>query len=145
MMTTKEKLKIMQAYLDGDIIQSKIIGYSDDSWKDLQSDLEPTWFWDQFDYRIKPQPECRPYVDDEEWLNEYNNAMRIEHKALPGIWVNDKSNGNIKYLVVAYDKGGIWLGTGQYYTFYSAFLHFKYIDGSPFGMKKLIDQEKAEI
>lgn len=35
MLTTKEKIQIMQAYLDGKIIQSRITGYSDDSWKDL--------------------------------------------------------------------------------------------------------------
>lgn len=138
MMTTKEKIEIMQAYLDGKIIQSKITGYSDDSWKDLQSDLEPTWFWDQFDYRIKPQSEYRAYKDADEFV------ANVESKALPGIWVKETSNGSMTLMVTAFNNSGIWLGIGNYYTFYSAFLHFKYIDGSPFGMKS-IDPERVKI
>lgn len=62
-MTTKEKIEVMQGYLDGKIIQKLY----DDGWVDCSIEEEPDWDWD-CDYRIKPEPKLRPYRNPEEFL-----------------------------------------------------------------------------
>ena len=51
-MNTKEKIKIMQAWDAGQPLQIK--DYNDE-WLDFPTDSEPTWNWDNCDYRIKPK------------------------------------------------------------------------------------------
>jgi hypothetical protein len=53
-MTTKEKIAVMQAYLDGRPIQLRCNGGNGGHWADLLS--EPMWTWGQDRYRIKPEP-----------------------------------------------------------------------------------------
>jgi hypothetical protein len=48
---TKEKIAVMQAFLDGKKIQWTGGG---SEWSDF--DGEPIWNWLQYDYRIKPEP-----------------------------------------------------------------------------------------
>ncbi len=50
-MTTKEKIAVMQAWLDGKSIQVKSIA-SDEVWYDVEK--EPSWDWLIREYRIKP-------------------------------------------------------------------------------------------
>ncbi len=52
MKTTKQKIEVMQAFVDGKPIQYK----GNDkwsTWKDMP--VEPTWDWNYFDFRIKPE------------------------------------------------------------------------------------------
>jgi len=55
MTSTEEKIEIMQAYED-----AKIVEYSTqlktDTWYPLSNKVDPTWNWDTFNYRIKPEP-----------------------------------------------------------------------------------------
>lgn len=51
-MTTEDKIKVMQAYIDGKEIQCRsILG---GEWGDAIDELR--WNWDSTDYRIKPNP-----------------------------------------------------------------------------------------
>jgi hypothetical protein len=52
-MNTKEKIAVMEAFLDGKRIQFKF-GAAD--WLDWNSEHEPDWAWHRVDYRIKPEP-----------------------------------------------------------------------------------------
>lgn len=54
-MTTKEKIAVMQAYLDGKQIQTRRIDRDD--WWDNDC---PTWDWERCVYRIKPEEEEKP-------------------------------------------------------------------------------------
>jgi len=51
-MNTKEKIEVMQAWDAGEPLQIK--DYNDE-WLDFPTDSEPTWNWDNCDYRIKPK------------------------------------------------------------------------------------------
>lgn len=51
MKTLKEKIEVMQAYLDGKTIQDNI----DDEWTDWEGEIAPHFNWGQIDYRIKPE------------------------------------------------------------------------------------------
>ena len=50
-MNTAEKIKVMQAWLDGEVIECND-GYG---WVTLPKGGEPSWDWIVFDYRIKEQ------------------------------------------------------------------------------------------
>lgn len=72
-MTTKEKIEVMQAYLDGKQIQSKMKKprYSEEAgWADWISHKQPVWdFW-SCEYRIKPKPR----IPIEEWRVLYKDG-----------------------------------------------------------------------
>ena len=69
-MTTKEKIEVMQAYLDGKQIQSKAKRPRyrvEGGWADWTSHKQPVWdFW-SCEYRIKPEPR----IPIEEWRIVY--------------------------------------------------------------------------
>ena len=54
-MNTKEKIEIMQAYLDGKTIQYTDKSYK--NWKDLQN--EPLWNFKECYFRIKPKEKVK--------------------------------------------------------------------------------------
>ena len=67
-MTTKEMIKVMQAYERGEQIEyrEKICNYIDD-WIPLIDD-NPIWDWYTFVYRVKSQSTYRPYENADEFL-----------------------------------------------------------------------------
>lgn len=60
MKTNKEKIKVMQAFEDGEKIEEKE-NYCN-SWYEV---LAPSWNWDDCDYRIKPKSKLRPWEPEE--------------------------------------------------------------------------------
>lgn len=66
---TKEAIKVMQAFVDGKIVQYKQPAL--DCWYDLV-DINPIWNWGCVNYRIKPEPK-------EIWVNEYDGCWGIVH------------------------------------------------------------------
>jgi len=52
-MNTKEKIEVMQAYLDGKTIETE---YMDGVWCNWNSSSEPSWCWLSSKYRIKKEP-----------------------------------------------------------------------------------------
>ena len=71
-MNTQDKIKIMQAYLDGAVIQRCRI-QGNGFWTVAS---EPKWEWCTMDYRVKPEPE----IPREVW---------IQFSCLGGIRVHD--------------------------------------------------------
>ena len=78
-MTTKEKIEVMQAYLDGKPIESKPKKprYREETgWASWVSHTEPVWdFW-SCEYRIKPEPRIKPgpRIPIEEWRVLYKDG-----------------------------------------------------------------------
>lgn len=68
MKTLKEKIKVMQAALDG-----KEIEYKYPEGGEWHSTNNPLFKWVLFDYRIKPEPL-------EFWVNVYDNDGGVAHK-----------------------------------------------------------------
>jgi len=58
-MNTKEKIAVMQAWLDGKEIQVK--GYRDGIWYGIAG--EPNWTWGDNIYRIKPEEISKPSIE----------------------------------------------------------------------------------
>lgn len=65
MTTTAEKIKIMQAFLDGGILECLNIKDKCPTWKAFLSGWEPMWNWSEFDYRIQPK---------QYWINIYKGT-----------------------------------------------------------------------
>lgn len=71
-MTTKEKIAVMQAYVDGKKIQ--FARKNKEDWEDYSTG-EPLWAWSMFDYRIKPEEEKPKRMTNRqlaEWLAKGN-------------------------------------------------------------------------
>lgn len=135
-MTTEQKIEIMKSYVEGNTIQSKaVIG---DTWRD---DSNPCWDWNHFEYRIKPEPEYRPYESTVELFNDFMSKKEneeIEH-VFGGLWLKNKETG-VVYQVNGLNVNGdvdtcdIMIGD-VWWTFEGAFEKFVYLNNTPFGKK----------
>lgn len=70
LMTTQEKIAVMQAYVDGKQIQIR----TSKGWIDFYITAEPSWNWRDFEYRIKPEPKeptYRPYKNFDEFRADW--------------------------------------------------------------------------
>ena len=68
-MNTKDKIQIMQAWLDGKKIQYR---FCTADWKDEFG--EPEWDWTRFEWRIKPEPrEWNVTVFEDGHINSYGD------------------------------------------------------------------------
>lgn len=75
-----ECIKVMQAYVEGKQIQ--YVDSETEDWADIES---PIWNWDTYDYRVKPEPKCRPFKNADECWQEM-----LKHQ--PFGWVKRKGN-----------------------------------------------------
>lgn len=118
MITTKEKIAVMQAYDDG-----KTVLYRDKKEYDWYETHDPLWDWDTFDYRVKPDPKLRPYKDAQELLQaQREHGMYIEidkgHYVLPNNILGNE-------IEVNYSKQ-LWR--------FSELVDKKWADGTPVGV-----------
>lgn len=120
-MTTKEKIAVMQAYIDG-----KTIEYRDKKEDDVWCVThEPLWDWDTNYYRVKPDYELRPYKDAEEFLQaQGEHGLYIEIET--DMYIMPMSIRECSFLC-AYGKSPI--------TF-AELVDKKWQDGTPCGIKE---------
>jgi hypothetical protein len=106
---TIERIKVMQAFVDGKEVESKLRGTYD--WG---LDKNPSWNWLNYDYRIKPTATLRPWTADEVPL---------------GAWMRRQADPKFRWLILnvgnddmrmdfylknehSIDKGITWLPCG---------------------------------
>lgn len=119
---TAERIKIMQAYVDGKRIQ-----YAEDDTDVWHNIDEPDWY-SNYDYRIKPEPKYRPFNDADECWQEM-----LKHQ--PFGWLREKKR-NVRTQIGFMHTGGIQ-GTSGGSSNYKAFFDcFSFADGAPFGVKE---------
>jgi hypothetical protein len=95
-MTTKEKIEVMQAYLDGKTIQIKYMNRND--WDgaiefNLNDKSESDWNWVSFSYRVKPEniyPKVIPatlaelaVIDKYCWFKYQTTPFAMEFQVMP--------------------------------------------------------------
>jgi hypothetical protein len=67
---TKKAIEVMQAFVDGKTVQcSEPEGEAGYGWR---AEKEPLWQWDNFRYRVKPEPK-------EIWVNEYSDGRKYSY------------------------------------------------------------------
>ena len=89
MCTTKEKIEVMQAYLDGKQIQHRTSIHS--KWENVS---EPSWHWYENEYRIKPlEPKIIMF---EAWITE-DRQLRWDEEGtiLSSTWTRVPSEDKI--------------------------------------------------
>ena len=119
---TAERIKVMQAFVDGKAIEERRISFDHTEWVDNNN---PEWRWDKFDYRIKPESKYRPFKDAEECWKEMQ-------KHQPFGWL---SNGELLFNIISIGAGitihNCISNCG--YSFKSA-VSLTFADGTPFGI-----------
>lgn len=127
---TKERIAVMQAYVDGKQIQ---VESSDSKWADVS---EPSWSING-NYRIKPEPKYRPFKDADECWQEM-----LKHQ--PFGWTK-KTCGHCNFLhIMELYSTGIVINMVDNFgcfknlleTYGLAFAEITFADGTPFGVKE---------
>ena len=122
----KEAAKVMEAYANGKKIQCNYNCQDNEGWVDTDN---PSFNWDKYVYRIKPEPKYRPFKNQEECWTEM-----LKHQPFGWIRNNDTQRlcniGSIgrNNCGVVIDKSILYFDLG--------FNTCNFIDGTPFGIKE---------
>ena len=122
----KEAAKVMEAYANGKKIQCNYNCQDNEGWVDTDN---PSFNWDKYVYRIKPEPKYRPFKNQEECWTEM-----LKHQPFGWIRNNDTqrlcNTGSIgrNNCGVVIDKSILYFDLG--------FNTCNFIDGTPFGIKE---------
>jgi hypothetical protein len=117
-MDTKQKIEVMQAYLDGKVIQTRDVGFI--NWSDFSLNREPNWFFDKIDYRIKPEPKHRQ-LKPEELI------------ALKGKWLKNKTDSIIAMVTGIDSEEGCVNMLGIWWSIKELHESWTYEGGRPVG------------
>lgn len=131
---TKEEARnfypILQAFAEGKVIETRTDPStlkrkdSPNGWAEMK-EIE---YWNNTEYRIKPEVKFRPFANVEECWTEMK-------KHQPFGWVRDKKNGYY-VLITAVDNGDYMSLSGNSgWSFYSLMKDYTFADGIPFGVK----------
>ena len=122
---TADCIKVMQAYVEGKQIQYK----DDEVWIDID---DPDWDWHNWEYRIKPEPNYRPFRDVEECWQEMQR-----HR--PFGWIKNKNNGHYAMITKVnadFDKKHIAISGINIWTLSETMCDYTFADGEPFGINE---------
>lgn len=120
----KKMLPILVAFAEGKTIQSRCIKGDKSLWYD---DEDPS-FDDDFEYRIKPESEYRPFKDAEECWQEMQN-----HQPFGFVKFKDTESG---YYMLTGIARGVGVGINDsLFSYDRVFDDYTFADGLPFGVK----------
>lgn len=125
----KEFYPILQAYTEGKVIEcrtkpSTIKGVdTPNKW----TEIEEIVFWNNTEYRIKPDSKYRPFKDAEECWQEM-----LKHQ--PFGYTYDRFN-NIRDSITKVATTGVSYDSPTVISFAEIFDRFVFADGVPFGVK----------
>lgn len=126
----KEFYPIMQAFAEGRVIECRtkpsFIEGSDvpNDWTEMK-EIE---FWNDTEYRIKPEPKYRPFKDAKECWQEM-----LKHQPVGFMKFKDTESGY--YMLTGIARG---LGVGfndSLFSYDRVFDDYTFADGTPFGVK----------
>ena len=122
----KEILPIIQAWTEGKEIQFKS---RSGKWTDVEENEGLSFVYSLSDYRIKPEPKYRPFKNQKECWNEM-----LKHQ--PFGWIRSINNQCLRNIdSIGHTTRGIGINNSVMY-FNTAFNEYKFIDGTPFGIKE---------
>ena len=122
----KEFIPILQAFAEGKVIECRTVPSAVKS-KDTPNDwteIKDIGYWNNTEYRIKPEPKYRPFKNAEECWYEMQ-------KHQPFGWIFNKRSG-AACLIRCMDDNYVFTSTQN--TFNSVFEDFIFADLVPFGI-----------
>lgn len=119
---TKERIAVMQAYVDGKQIQWE---RSDDKWVDVS---EPSWSINN-NFRIKPETKYRPFKNANECWQEM-----LKHQ--PFAWVRTRKSGWYRHINILYTNTMSFKGDNFEWNLSGLIDDVTFADGAPFGVKE---------
>lgn len=126
----KDFYPILQAFAEGKIIECRTkpssLKGSDtpNEWTEM-GEIE---FWNNTEYRIKPEPKYRQFKDSEECWNEMQ-------KYQPFGWIKDRDGDKI-FIGSINSDNSIFTCSSEILFLKELFEDFTFIDGIPFGVKE---------
>lgn len=125
----KKFYPFLQAFAEGRVIECRIkpsavkVTSVPNDW----TEIKEIGYWDNIEYRIKPEPKHRPFKNAEECWQEME-------KHQPFGWVKDR-NGS-KFVIENVDSGGfVEVYDDGTCSFKEVFENRTFADGTPFGVK----------
>ena len=124
----QDRINLMQAYVNGKQIQ--FFSILENKWVDT---IDPSW--SQFNrYRIKPEPNYRPFKNAEECWQEMQ-------KHRPFGWLKDKEDGHYTMVTTVDAAAGegkkhIKISGGNLWTLAETMSDYTFADGTPFGINE---------
>lgn len=125
----KEFYPILQAYAEGRVIEcrtkpSAIEGTDvPNDWTEIK-EIE---FWNNTEYRIKPEPKYRPFKDAKECWEEM-----LKHQ--PFGWVKSKEDESRALITLIISERDIFINSIGGLTMYELMEKFTFADGAVFGI-----------
>lgn len=125
----KEFYPFLQAFAEGKIIETKrkqsaVKGTSvPNNWTEMK-EIE---FWNNTEYRIKPEPKFRPFKDAEECWAEMQ-------KHQPFGWLKSKENGYYSFITMLNNRFRLNGYNGWWFD--ETIKNFTFADGTTFGVKE---------
>lgn len=120
---TKERIAVMQAYVDGKQIEGKC---SDGKWVYVP---EPSWSINE-NFRIKPEPKYRPFKDADECWQEMLKHEPFGWIKRRGCYFNIVAVTDVYAYLSESDGSAILLASKNSYN------DNTFADGAPFGVKE---------
>ena len=126
---TKDLIKIMQAFLEGEVIEQRAV-ISDNYQSGWFTHSGDDWNTNKFEYRIKPKPQYRPFKNEKECLEEMKNHQ-------PFGWIKSKNGTTTnKFMFInALKIDGISICVNVDFSYSDSVKYYTFVDGTPFGMK----------
>ena len=121
-------LPMLQAYAEGKVIETRtdpsVLKRKDtpNEWTEMK-EIE---YWNNVEYRIKPEPKFRPFKDAEECWAEMQ-------KHQPFGWLKSKENGYYSFITMLNNR--FRLNGYDGWWFDDTIKKFTFADGTPFGVK----------
>ena len=130
---TKEEAKefypILHAFAEGKVIECRTKpGTISTSIPNEWTEIKEICFWNNVEYRIKPDPKYRPFKDAEEcWLE------MLKHQ--PFGWIKGKEDEYHTFITTVDNNDEMSLSGNNGWSFLGIMNNYTFADGTPFGMK----------
>ena len=127
----KEFYPILQAYAEGKVIESRtkpsLIEGTDvpNDWTEMK-EIE---FWNNIEYRVKPEPTYHPFKDAKECWQEMQKHQPVGWVKRNGYYYNIIAIGVISVTIIGSEGNIARLNYSDLLSRYS------FVDGTPFGVK----------
>lgn len=123
---------ILQAFAEGKVIETRtdpnVVGKGLEDMNDW-TEMNEIEHWNNIQYRVKPEPICRPFANAKECWQEMQ-------KHQPFGWVKRKGNEHYSLITDVDDiKYGISLNERSGFDMYYVWVNYTFVDGTQFGVK----------